>query len=119
MGAATLAGCGGGGGGGGDPAVTVPAGKVVEVKASEFKFVPTKIVVDAGSGPVKITLHNDGATAHNLRVEKGGDDVGGTPIFVPGQSQTASLALKPGRYEFLCSVGDHAALGMKGTLEVR
>jgi plastocyanin len=119
-GTAALAGCGGDdGGGGGGAAVTVPAGKPFEVKASEYKFEPANIVVDGGSGPVKITLRNDGALAHDLRVEKGGDDVGGTPTFGPNQSQTASVTLEPGKYDFICSVPGHEGLGMKGTLEVK
>jgi plastocyanin len=120
VGAVALAGCGGdddGGGGGG--AVTVPADAPIEVSADEYKFSPESIVVEGGGGPLKVTLRNDGATAHDLRVQHDGEDVGGTPIFGPDQSKTATVALKPGKYEFICSVGDHEALGMKGTLEVK
>ena len=117
--ALALAGCGGDDDGGGGPATTVAAGKPLTVKADEYSFAPENIVVEGGSGPLKITLENDGGTAHNLRVEKDGKDVGGTAIFGPGQSQSASVTLEPGKYEFICSVGDHEALGMKGTLEVK
>jgi plastocyanin len=120
VGAAALPGCGGddnGGGGGG--AVTVQANAPIEVTADEYKFSPESIVVDGASGPLKITLRNDGATAHDLRVQRDGEDVGGTAIFGPDQSKTATVALEPGKYDFICSVGDHEALGMKGTLEVR
>jgi uncharacterized cupredoxin-like copper-binding protein len=44
--------------------------------------------------------------------------VGGTPAFQGGK-RTAHVKLEPGRYEFLCTVGDHAELGMRGTLRVR
>jgi plastocyanin len=112
-----LAGCGGDGGGG--AAVTVPSGKPIVVKADEYKFDPKKIVVTGGSQPIKIQLSNDGAQAHDLHVEKDGQDLGGTAVFGPGQTQTASVKLAPGKYDFLCTVGDHAALGMKGSLEVK
>jgi plastocyanin len=117
--AALLAGCGGDDDGGGDgPATTVPAGEPVAVTAREYEFEPASIVVQKPSGPVEIELTNDGGVAHDLKVRDGGDDLGGTPIFGPGQTESASVELEPGTYEFYCSVGDHEALGMKGTLEV-
>jgi plastocyanin len=117
--AAVLAGCGGGDDGGGSgPAVTVPGDQPVEVSATEYDFEPASIVVEKPSGPVKIDLTNDGAVAHDLHVRDGGEDLGGTPIFGPGQTKSASVELDPGSYEIYCSVGDHEALGMKGTLEV-
>jgi plastocyanin len=116
---AVLAGCGGDDGGGGDgPATTVAGDEPVAVTAREYEFEPASIVVEKPSGPVEIELTNDGAVAHDLKVRDGGDDLGGTPIFGPGQTQSASVQLEPGSYEFYCSVGDHEALGMKGTLEV-
>jgi plastocyanin len=119
MAAAAVAGCGGDGDGGdGGPAVTVPAAKPLAVKASEYKFEPANVVVTGGGGSVKIELTNDGAVAHDLHVEKDGEDLGGTPIFGPGQTKTGAVTLEPGTYEFVCTVGDHEALGMKGTLKV-
>jgi plastocyanin len=121
LGAFGLTGCGGGddGGGSSGPATTVAKGKPVEVTADEFSFSPSKIVVEGG-GPVEITLTNDGATAHDLRVEKDGSDVGGTPVFQGGgESKTATVDLEPGTYEFICSVPGHEAQGMRGTLEVK
>ena len=69
-----------------------------------------------GASPLTLTLRNGGSLAHDLRVRRGGRDVGGTGIFTPGQSQTVRLSLPPGSYQFLCTVGDHAQLGMRGTL---
>ena len=45
-------------------------------------------------------------------------DVGGTPAFEGGR-RTARVSLTKGRYRFLCTVGDHAKLGMVGTIDVR
>ena len=117
--AAVLTGCGGGDDGGGGPAVTVSGDQPVEVTATEYDFEPSSIVVKKPSGPVQIELTNDGAVAHDLKVRDGADEVGGTPIFGPNQTKGASVDLEPGSYEFYCSVGDHEALGMKGTLEVK
>jgi plastocyanin len=44
--------------------------------------------------------------------------IGGTPPFPAGESRSASVRLATGTYEFICTVGDHAKLGMKGTLKV-
>jgi uncharacterized cupredoxin-like copper-binding protein len=116
--ACLLAGCGSGGGGGGGKPVTVAAGKPVAVTATDYSFAPKTIVV-TGAGPIRFQLKNAGAQAHDLHVTKGGADLGGTAVFGPGETQSATVRLKPGSYEFLCTVGDHAQLGMKGELTVR
>jgi plastocyanin len=110
-----LVGCGGSGGGG--KPVTVPAGKPVAVKAQEYSFDPKTIQVSAGK--VRFELTNAGVQAHDLHVERDGQDLGGTPIFSGGQSAGATLNLKPGTYDFVCTVGDHEQLGMKGKLVVK
>jgi plastocyanin len=116
--ATALAGCGGDDDGGGETPVTVSGDQVVEVTATEYEFSPASIVVEKPSGPVKIELTNDGGVAHDLKVRDGADELGGTPIFGPDQTESASVDLEPGSYEFYCSVGDHEALGMKGELKV-
>jgi uncharacterized cupredoxin-like copper-binding protein len=73
----------------------------------------------SGAGPLRIVLRNDGSVAHDIRLRRGGKDVGGTPSFAPGGSMAVRLRLAPGTYEMLCTVGDHAQLGMRGTLTVR
>ena len=115
--AIALAGCGASSGGKGRT-VTVEAGGPVTVTAHEYRFDPKTIVAGGGS-PLTLTLRNGGSLAHDLRVRRGGRDVGGTGIFTPGQSQTVRLSLPPGSYQFLCTVGDHAQLGMRGTLVVK
>jgi plastocyanin len=109
-------------GGGERPAkgrsLTVAAGKGLRVVAREYSFDPARVVV-TGGGPLKITLDNRGTLAHDLRVMKGSRQLGGTPSFSPGRTRSASLRLAPGRYEFVCTVGDHARLGMRGRLEVK
>ena len=115
-----LVACGGDdNGGGGGPAVTFKKGQPVKVKGQEYKFDPGNVVVEGGGGPTTIEFENGGSLAHNLRVQKGGADVGGTDTFQGGETKTTSVDLPPGEYEMLCTVGDHAQLGMKGKLTVR
>jgi plastocyanin len=98
--------------------VTAEPGGVVVVEAREYSFDPDRVVVQ-GPGRVTIELENDGDLAHNLRLRRDGEDVGGTPSFPGGRTESARVRLEPGRYEMLCTVGDHAELGMTGELEVR
>jgi plastocyanin len=118
--ATALAGCGGGGGGGGK-SVTVKASQPVRFTADEYKFDPKSVTLDASGKPatLAIELHNSGALAHDLRVKRGGQELGGTSIILNGKDARATVRLTPGTYTFFCSVGDHEALGMKGSLIVR
>ena len=98
--------------------VTVESGKGVTVVAHEYSFDPDTIVV-TGGGKLTVELDNQGTLAHNLRVFDGGEDIGGTPTFAGGEPRTGTVTVKPGEYEILCTVGDHADLGMTGKLEVK
>ena len=112
------AGCGGSDDGGGGRTVTTAPGATVSVDAHEYSFDPDGLVVER-PGTVTIRLDNKGDLAHNLRVTRDGKEIGGTPSFAPGGSKSVRLDLRPGTYEMLCTVGDHAQLGMKGKLTVR
>ena len=110
------AGCGGNDRPGGT--VTAPAGGSVRVTGKEYGFDPSTIVVE-GPGTLRLTLANEGSLAHDIKVEKDGRVLGGTPAFPAGESRSATVRLARGTYDFLCTVGDHAELGMKGKLTVR
>jgi plastocyanin len=99
-------------------AVTVDGGGTVKVTASEYAFDPDRVVV-RGAGPLTIELENDGDLAHNIRVRRDGEEIGGTPSFPSDRTESATLRLRPGKYQLLCTVGDHADLGMKGALRVK
>jgi plastocyanin len=118
--AALLAGCGDGGGGDGK-ATTVPAGRGLRVEGDEYRFEPKRVVVTGAEGrtPLRVTLANTGVLAHNLKVVRGSRELGGTPTFEGGRARSGTVALGPGTYEMVCTVGNHAELGMVGTLEVR
>jgi|SRR5215211_4826031 len=98
--------------------VTVEQGSPLRISAKEYAFDPATVVVEGG-GPLTIELHNAGSLPHDIRLRRGGREIGGTPRFAGGRTRSATLRLQAGRYEFLCTVGDHAELGMRGTLQVR
>ena len=97
--------------------VTTPADGAVRVVAKEYSFDPSNIVL-RGPGTLRLTLVNEGSLAHNLKLFQDGEELGGTPSFPGGETRSASLRVGRGSYELVCTVGDHAELGMTGTLEV-
>ena len=112
------AGCGGGDDDEPTRTAKVDAGDTLVVEAREYSFDADRVVV-AGPGPLTIELANEGDLAHNLRLRRGGEDAGGTPSFPGGRTESARVRLSRGTYEMVCTVGDHAQLGMKGELEVK
>jgi plastocyanin len=119
---AALAGAGCGGGDDGDgpsgPPTTVATGRPLVVTAREYSLTPPNVVV-SGPGVLRLRLRNSGSLPHDVRLQSGGRDLGGTESIPGGESVTATVSLPPGRYRMLCTVGDHAQLGMKGSLRVQ
>ncbi len=105
--------------GGGGASATFQKGQPVKVAGKEYSFDPGNVTIEGGGGPTTIEFENAGSLAHNLRLEKGGEDVGGSPTFQGGETKSANVDLQPGEYEMICTVGDHADLGMKGKLTVK
>lgn len=97
--------------------VTTPAGGELRVVGEEYSFDPASVVVE-GAGRLTIRLANEGSLAHNLKLVRDGEETGGTPTFPAGRTESGSVELEPGSYEMVCTVGDHAQLGMTGTLRV-
>jgi plastocyanin len=113
-----VASCGDGEGSKAGPPVTVAVGQVLRVTAHEYSFKPAAVVAH-GATALQVRLENDGSLAHNLRLRRDGRELGGTPSIAAGGSGSATIRVRPGRYELLCTVGDHAELGMKGELRVK
>jgi plastocyanin len=120
-----LAGCGGGGnkGDGGQKKDTVTVGhnQPIAFGAKEYSFEPKNVIVNSGSTKatvVRFVMRNNGTQAHDLHVERNGQDLGGTAILGPGGTGAGQATLAPGSYDFICTVGDHAGLGMRGTITV-
>lgn len=93
-------------------------------KTKEFAFALSKKTVPHGTVTFKIT--NNGNLPHDFSVcasNKGGTAdkcVGKTSAMItPPQTGTLTVKLvRPGMYEYLCTVPGHAAAGMKGTIKV-
>ncbi len=71
----------------------------------------------ARAGKVRFQVVNDGQAPHALEIEGGGEEFA-TAVLQGGESAELQATLKPGEYEWYCPVGNHADLGMKGTLTV-
>jgi plastocyanin len=112
-------GCGnddGSGDGGG--AVTLKGGQPLTVSGDEYSFDPATVVLE-GAGELRIRLENDGTLAHNLKLVRDDTEVGGTASLPAGDTGSATVRVSSGRYEMVCTVGDHAELGMTGELQVK
>lgn len=101
--------------------VTVESGRPVPVKAFEYGFDPGTITIRSNGTEVAVRfeLTNDGSLPHDLKVRRGNEQIGGTEAIGEGKKARATVSVPPGEYEFYCSIGDHADLGMKGTLTVK
>jgi plastocyanin len=98
--------------------VTTPANESLRVVGDEYSFDPSTIQM-SGAGTLNVTLQNKGSLAHNLKLFRGDEEVGGTSTLPAGRSESVRLNLEHGNYRMVCTVGDHEQLGMRGTVEVR
>lgn len=94
--------------------VTVGGVKEFTVVSDHFSFAPNSMQVKKGDR-VKITFSNPLGT-HDLKVDEFNV---ATPKLSAGQSAVVEfIADKAGAFEYYCSVGNHRAMGMWGTLVV-
>jgi plastocyanin len=98
--------------------VSVKPNSTLRVTAKEYSFDPGAVTLK-GAGRLTIELKNAGTLAHNLKFTRNGKTLGGTPTFPPGETRSGRVNLEHGRYEMVCTVADHAELGMRGTVEVK
>jgi plastocyanin len=98
--------------------VTAPANAKLRVIADEYSFDPSTIVL-TGAGTLTLALRNEGSLAHNLKLFRSDEEIGGTPTLTAGGSDSTRLNLEHDNYRMVCTVGDHEELGMTGTLRVR
>jgi plastocyanin len=95
--------------------VTTSAVKEFTVVGSNFKFEPSVLSVNKGD-TVKITF-KDINGFHDFRIDEFNV---ATKQMQEGNEQTVTfIADKTGSFEYYCSVGEHRAMGMKGTLTVK
>lgn len=99
----------------GTATTTTTAAKEFTVHGGSYYFKPNQITVKKGD-TVKLTFINDGGfhdfVINELNVK--------TDIIGSGKSQTVTFtADKAGTFQYYCSVGNHRAMGMVGTLVVQ
>jgi mono/diheme cytochrome c family protein len=71
----------------------------------------------APPGSVKLVMPNKSPIQHNIALK--GPVQGTGPVVGSGGTSQFAATLKPGTYEFFCSVPGHEEGGMKGTLTVK
>jgi plastocyanin len=74
--------------------------------------------LEARAGQLMIEMENPSSVPHNVSVEGAGVDEEGKTVGKGGTS-TVTADLRPGEYDFYCSVAGHRQGGMEGTLTVR
>jgi nitrite reductase (NO-forming) len=97
------------------PTTTTPVGDArttVTVGMFEYRFDLTQSTVP--SGQVTFAIANKGQQVHNFSIL--GGKVG--KLLSPGQSETWTVALPPGSYNYQCDVPFHAGYGMVGSFTV-
>jgi plastocyanin len=112
-----LVACGGGEGDKSTRSVSIKPNSTLRVTAKEYSFNPGAVKM-SGAGRLTVELRNAGSLAHNLKLTRNGETIGGTPTFPGGETRSGLVNLEHGRYEMVCTVGDHAELGMRGEFEV-
>ncbi len=113
-------GCGGGSSGG-DTSTPPPsgtnAGQVVEIPIADSGFAFTTTTATASAGTVTLKSVNPQSLTHDISIKGNGVDEKGNQVS-NGDTSTVTADLKPGTYEYYCSVPGHEQQGMKGTLTV-
>jgi plastocyanin len=129
-----LAGCGGsdnGGGGGsaassgsksssgsGNAASAGGGGQTLKLAADPSgKLAFDKKTLSAKAGQVTIDFSNSSGLPHAVEVE--GHGVEKETGTITKGSNSLTVKLKPGKYEFYCPVDGHRKAGMEGTLTVK
>jgi len=97
------------------PTTTAPVGAghtTVTVGMFEYRFDLAQSTMP--SGQVTFVIANKGQQVHNFSIV--GVKVG--KLLAPGQSETWTVALPPGSYNYQCDVPFHAGYGMVGSFTV-
>lgn len=106
------------GGDGDGAAAGGAAGKSVTITAAaDGSLAYDEESVTAKAGEIEINFDNPSDVIHDVVIEDGGTDVGGTDRVTNG-STSVKVDLEPGEYVFYCSLTGHRTAGMEGTLIV-
>lgn len=100
------------------PNAPAPGHEVIQLKADEGgKLEFDRDDVKTLAGKVQLSLSNPSSVQHNIAIKGNGIEKKGPVVGKDGIS-IVNVQLKPGDYEFYCSVDGHEQAGMKGTLHV-
>jgi plastocyanin len=97
------------------PAATTTELKLAANSAGQLAYDTKQLKAKAGK--VTVDFANASPIEHDVAIAQGSAIAGQTPVFTGG-SKTLTLTLKPGTYEFYCTVPGHRQAGMEGTLTV-
>lgn len=106
---------GGGESGGGE--ASGPGG-TLEVIANETNIAYEESSLETEAGEVEIDFNNPSAIEHDVKIEKDGEEIGGTDVVTDGET-AGTVELEPGEYTFFCSIPGHREAGMEGPLTVK
>jgi mono/diheme cytochrome c family protein len=98
--------------------VAAKNGKILIDAAPSGALAFTAKNANAPPGALEMIMKNPSPIQHNIAIEGGGVNVKG-PVVGTGGTSTVKANVKPGKYEFLCTVPGHAAGGMRGELVVQ
>ena len=98
-------------------ALAAPNASVVRISAVASGLKYNVKVLKAKAGAVTIRFTNLSRLRHNVRLEIGEKEYGGTRTIGHGSTQV-TVRLAKGVYHFYCSVPGHEDAGMSGTLTV-
>ena len=103
----------------GQPAATERGGSALRLSADpggELRF--DRPSLEARAGQVTLVMDNPSPVPHNVSIEGRGVAQEGKTVGEGGR-WTVRAKLRPGKYDFYCSVAGHRQGGMQGTLTVR
>lgn len=98
-------------------ALASPAANVVRISAVASGLKYSTKILKARAGAVTIRFTNRSQLRHNVRLEIGEKEYGGTRTIGHGVTQV-TVHLAKGVYHFYCSVPGHEDAGMSGKLTV-
>jgi plastocyanin len=106
-----LAGCGAG-----EPTVHAGGGAIA-ITLDDFLIAPQDVVVPRG--PVTLRIADRGRLRHSFRLWGADSEPVAVRTIFPGEEKVRTADLAPGEYRMVCTVSNHAELGMSGRLVVR
>jgi plastocyanin len=104
---------------GGDEPTAVVNQYDVEITLDEFLIRPQNVEVEVPAGKMSITVTNRGRLRHSFRLWGANSAPVEIETLHPGQRVGDGVSIARGEYRMVCTVSNHAELGMTGRLVVR